>query len=585
MKKIICLLLCGVLIVGCGKSNQEVKVERNKEFDQYLENEFKELLNESYINLHFSVENPENYGIELNPDEVKIDDFFDESDFEETRNEYKEAIETLNSFDYESLSPSQKNIYDHLSWEYDLNLKLNDKKYDYYYQPFESMSGLHTQLPTLFSDYQFYSEVDLQCFIAIMEQVDEYIASYIHYGEIQLSKSLTMIDTDSIRTHCEDIVAAKEDSSILKSIYKNIDALSLDEEVSKQYKEEVKQAFVENFIVAYEDILDYVDKVDESGNNNEAGYAYFPNGANYYELLLQLNTGTNLDLEDILTLIDEAYQDEMRKLTILAIKNSEAFEKISMNEVPTTNFTSYEEMIEKMKNSISEDFPKIKEHDYVIFDMDKEVATEGIAAYFYTPAVDSTKPRQMRVNPNNANEMNAYSTFNTIAHEGIPGHMYHYNFLYDNVETDFEKVCMKNNALTEGFAVYAASYANNYLDDADKDFINTYESANILSYYMILLADINIHANYWIEEDLTELFGEIPELNELYKQLQANPGCFFPYYFGYAKINNLKAKMEKALDDQYSHKDFIQVLLENGNVNFDIIEKHIDAYIESKTKK
>ncbi len=580
MKKLLNLVLCAALSLCCLACEKKV-VGRNEAFDQYLEDSFIEMLESSYLNLHTFVEDPSTVGIDLAKIDVKIEEPFTETMYEEDRKELKESIEELNAFDYDSLDADQKVIYDQLKWESDLALQLADEKFDYYYQPFASMMGIHSQLPILFSDYQFYNEDDLKCFIKMMEQTKELIDSYILHGEIQLEKELVMIDTTSVIEYCEGVIEPGENSSILKAINNNIDALALDEKTSNQYKEEVKTAFMNAFIPAYENIVSYVEKVEASGKNNELGYSQFEYGNEYYQLNVQLASGSTKSFEEITAFVEEGLEDGMKSLTTLAIVNQEALQKLMDGETPTTNYTSYEEMIEDMKDKMKDDFPVVKDHEYVIFDMDKEVASDGVGAYFNIPAIDSTKPRQMRVNPNSATDISAFSTFNTIAHEGMPGHMYHYNFLYNNLKTNFEKVCMENDALTEGYAVYAAQHTVNYLDDVDTGFIKLYQSNEILTYYMILLADFNIHTNNWTEEDLADYIGTDEGIDLLYDQLQANPAAFVPYYVGYLQIDNLLNKAKKALDDNFNHQAFIQALLEKGKVNFELIEANIDAYIEA----
>ena len=471
-------------------------------------------------------------------------------------------------------------------WELDLNIKLCDKKFDYYEQPFSSMSGIHSQLPTLLSDYQFKDEQDLKYFIELMNSIKPYVDSIIKHGEIQLEKGLTMIDTQSVIDHCNGIISKKDDSGIIKSINANIDALNLTN--ADDYKQQVKKAFDESFIPAYENIVTFITKVKDSGKNNEGGLSNFEYGSEYYTLNVQLASGSDLSFEDIVDEIEDGVEDATKDFTKHAILYSESLEQLMEGAVPKTTYTSYEEMIEDMKASINKDFPVVTHHPYEIIDIHKEVATDGIAAYFYRPAVDATKPRQMRVNPNNPDGIDSYSIFNTVAHEGIPGHMYHYNFLYDTLDTNFEKVCLNNDALTEGFAVYAAEYASKYLKDVDKGLITLTQDNELLTYYIILQCDINIHTKNWTAKDLVQFFGSDEQtLEPLYKQLQANPAAFIPYYFGYLQITNLKDEVEDELDDEnieFSHQEFIQTLLESGNVPFNVIEKHFDEYIEAKTK-
>ena len=43
----------------------------------------------------------------------------------------------------------------------------------------------------------------------------------------------------------------------------------------------------------------------------------------------------------------------------------------------------------------------------------------------------------------------------TVCHEGFPGHMYQYGYMYENVSSNLIKGLAQFNAYTEGYAVYA----------------------------------------------------------------------------------------------------------------------------------
>ena len=80
----------------------------------------------------------------------------------------KEAIEKeentyekFKEFDRDKLTEQQKDIYDVYEYQNSLSEKLNDDKYDYYEPAFQSMTGIHYQIPTLFSDWELRNEKDV----------------------------------------------------------------------------------------------------------------------------------------------------------------------------------------------------------------------------------------------------------------------------------------------------------------------------------------------------------------------------------------------------------------------------------------
>ena len=88
-----------------------------------------------------------------------------------------EAYEQFLSFDRSVLSPGQQDSYDIYAFQTSLALALSDEKFDYYAQQFESMGGLHYQLPTLLSDWALRSEEDEEGLIAMEQDVRPYVES------------------------------------------------------------------------------------------------------------------------------------------------------------------------------------------------------------------------------------------------------------------------------------------------------------------------------------------------------------------------------------------------------------------------
>ena len=55
-----------------------------------------------------------------------------------------------------------------------------------------------------------------------------------------------------------------------------------------------------------------------------------------------------------------------------------------------------------------------------------------------------------------------------------------------------------------------------------------------------------------------------------------------PYYVGYAEFKELRENAETALGERFDVKEFNQAILESGTVPFEVVERHVDAYIEAK---
>ncbi|MCB6602740.1 DUF885 domain-containing protein, partial [Erysipelatoclostridium ramosum] len=105
-------------------------------------------------------------------------------------------------------------------------------------------------------------------------------------------------------------------------------------------------------------------------------------------------------------------------------KNKNLYDEYANGEIKT-KYTDFESMLKDLENDCKDDFPSVGALDYKIKPIGEDLASGGVAAYFNIPALDGTTPKQIRVNMlEDALDVQSLETFSTVAHEGIPGHMY-----------------------------------------------------------------------------------------------------------------------------------------------------------------
>ena len=64
-----------------------------------------------------------------------------------------------------------------------------------------------------------------------------------------------------------------------------------------------------------------------------------------------------------------------------------------------------------------------------------------------------------------------------------------------------------------------------------------------------------------------------------YRQLQANPCAFEPYYVGYHEVAALKERAQQELGGRFEEEAFHEALLSSGTAPFSVVERNIEGYI------
>ncbi|MDE5965379.1 MAG: DUF885 family protein, partial [Lachnospiraceae bacterium] len=145
----------------------------NQEFNTFLRQEFIEGVSEDTLTLHYSLKNPAAYGIDLEPTFGDLD-FTDSS---EDIAELQKTLDNLTAFDYSTLSAKQQQDYNIIKTYIEDNLASSG--YELYRSALGTVSGVQSNLPINFAEYQFYVERDITDYLSLRSQVPDYFDAVI----------------------------------------------------------------------------------------------------------------------------------------------------------------------------------------------------------------------------------------------------------------------------------------------------------------------------------------------------------------------------------------------------------------------
>ena len=119
---------------------------------------------------------------------------------------------------------------------------------------------------------------------------------------------------------------------------------------------------------------------------------------------------------------------------------------------------------------------------------------------------------------------------------------------------------------------------------------NPYSKFGQLTYEMWracrLVVDTGMHALGWTRQEAIDfmLSNTAKTENDVTVEIDRYitwPGQALAYKIGELKIRELRSKAEKELGDDFNIRDFHDVVLGHGAVPLDILEQHVDDYIQS----
>lgn len=543
----------------------------NEEFTKFINEDFKENLEDDYTTLHTYIANPENYDISYDNIHVTLGTF---TTSKEDKALLHKEIKRLNAFDRNTLDATQQVIYDEYMDSCSLAKEMIKDKYKYLANIWSSNNGLVNTLNNYFANFEVYNEKDIEAFMTLLKDTKRYSKEAIAYSKQQAKENQLCFDYKETMDAIQTTLDNKDDNEILKNITKEIEALGLDPTTQQNYLDSIQNILDTDYYPSFTYI-----KKELKGLKNQVLSARpitsFKNGKAYYRLLVQSQASTSTTPAKILNQLGKAYDTSISNLQA----NSDKLEN-----VPNTNFTSPNEIMAFLVQNYTKNMPEITVPEYDIQNLPDEQTSKNIVAYYITPILDQAYTNRIRFNAKDyGKDLSSIDTYLTFAHEGMPGHMYQYNYNQAHMTYNIQRL-FSETAFSEGFAMFAEQEALAYLGRYDADQIKLMMDYEALNYYMPSVLDLTINLQALSKKEFLKAYKDTMDkdtLESLYETGCYEPCTYLPYAYGYYKIHSFQTKALKKLKDQYDNKAFMNALLENGIVNFDILDKKIQTYINS----
>ncbi len=520
------------------------------------------------VNLHYTLKDPEEYGIGDTP--VTFGSF--DAEGEAVKAAAENMRRSLLGFSYDDLDTQNRLTYDVLNYR----LKSMDKSAEYllYEEPLGLVSGVQTQLPVVLSEYQFYDRQDVDDYLALLKTTGEYFDSLIRFENEKSEAGLFMADyaADTVIGQCRAFLDMGDGNYLYSTFADRIEEIKeLTKEEKSEYIQDNALAIQDYVFPAYEKLIAAVEDLKGSGKN-EKGLVFLPRGKEYYELLAEQSTGSERSVEELKDLTRRQISDDLEAMEqVLGISYGEAEEAAA-----SIGQESAELILSYLKQGISRTFPAAPETALEVKYVPEEMEDHLSPAFYMIPAIDNTEENVIYINQGHMG--NDLTLFTTLAHEGYPGHLYQTVF-YESTDPDPIRSLMDFGGYVEGWATYA-EMGSYYLTPLSKEqaVILQKNSSVILGLYA--LADIGIHYDGWSRMDTIAFFSnygitDADTVEEIYELIIGSPANYLKYYIGYVEFLELKKDWAEEKGEEFSQKEFHEAVLEVGPAPFGIVEGYM----------
>lgn len=509
----------------------------------------------------------------------------------------KSQLQYFGCIKFSELSESEKISFELLQFE--LQEKIDYYEYEAYLNPLLSDSGFHTSLPYEVQDFVTYKQYIN--YLNKLNSLPNFVSQHIELMREGLEKGISqpkIIFKNFEDTYDSQIVADFEDS-FYYSPFKNIPNV-----FSNHQKDSLLGAaktVVETKVIPQFKIIkrffeeEYFEITREIG-----GVSNQPNGQDYYQNRVEYYTTLNISAKEV-------HEVGLKEVARIKIEMKKIIEEVQfkgsfsefLNFLRTDQqfyVTSGEDLLKEARNiskKIDAQLPKyfitLPRKPYGVAPVPEVIALKYTSGR-YSPPSDNTQPGYYWVNTYNLQSRPLYILPALTLHEAVPGHHLQIslnNELGDNIPEFRRNLYIS--AYGEGWGLYSE-----FLGEEMGIYITPYEKFGKYTYEMWracrLVIDTGIHTMNWSREQAVNYLKSntalsIHEVNTEIDRYISWPGQALSYKIGEMKIRELRKFAENELEEKFDIREFHEIILEEGTVTLQILEKRILDYIEKNKWK
>lgn len=573
-KKIFLILPCCLLVIlisflsGNAFWSSLHAESSDRQFRTFTRSLFQTEVSANTISLHYTLRSPSDYGIADIP--ATYGNL--SSDPIAAKASVRNVLSSLQEFDPGTLSSENALTFKIL----DTYLKNASTGTDYllYQEPLGSVSGIHTQLPVLLSEYSFYDTQDVETYLALLKETPSYFDSVIRFEQKKAASGLFMPDyqADSVLDTCQSFIDMDKENYLVSTFNERIASLDLLPENKKDsFQKENMKLVTEEIYPAYQNLITAIKSLKGKGMN-EQGLSHFPYGKKYYEYLVRQTTGCNESISRLRLMTRAQILEDLSAMQKILFPADAALTQASVLEQ-----TSPDSMLDDLRSKITDTFPKIPDVDFQVKYVPESMQDYLSPAFYMIPAIDNLTENVIYIN--NGQTTSGLNLYTTLAHEGYPGHLYQ-TVYFSASEPDPIRSILDFGGYVEGWATYAEMMSY-YLAPLPKTEASLLQKNSSVILGLYALADMGIHYDGWSVTDTVRFFSDYGindpnAVQSVYKLIIGSPANYLKYYIGYLKFYELKKEMADALGNQFSQKEFHRAVLDVGPAPFEIVYDEVE---------
>jgi|GEM_PF-1542604 len=541
----------------------------SQKFAKITDKMFDAVMHDNYLSLYMTLHDRSKYA-DVSKDFGKIM----LEDYEDYYTMLQEVQTQLKGINYNKLTDSEQISY--LSIKQELELEQAHKKYYYYDNLVNSLTGIQSELPLVLSLMEFDSKDDVEEYIALLGSYQDCFTEVVAYEKKRASLGLIASDANlqKVIDSCKEIAADKEDHFLISTFDERIDAVKgLTTAQKTAYKANNLKVVQKVVLPAYDYLSAELTKLKGKCKNN-AGVCKFTDGKKYYELLFKEESSTDMTVNQAIALLDQSIADKYNYIVECYQADNTLFDKMGNINLSKG---SAQANLDFVKQVISKDYPAMPAHTVTITNVPTALENSFSPAAYISSPIDNYKNNHIVVNQKSM--ANYTDKIALMGHEGYPGHLYQNLFTVTGDIDNYRKTATYK-GFSEGWAQLSEEYVC-FKMGYDKKLMQTYLNDTKV-WNELLPARIDIGVNYegWtlaqVEAYVNQYYGDQTDYcKSVYDFVIEVPGYYMKYSIGYLELSDLVDEVRTTLGSKFVYKDCMAEIMHIANAPVNIVVKKV----------
>jgi uncharacterized protein (DUF885 family) len=463
------------------------------------------------------------------------------------------------------------------------------------------LGGAHQSLPDLMQVVPTQRPADFEAILTRLRTFPKVVDQNIALLQRGLAAGVTAPRVTLATVPAQlDALLAKDslDSPILAPFQK--DAPQLTKEQQADYRKQALEALHSAVLPALRKFQKFVNETYIPGARETIGESALPDGAAWYAFAARESTTTNLTPKEIHAIGELEVVRLESEMAALREKigfkgDKKAFGEFLRND-PRFYYKTAEELLagyrdfcKRVDPVLPRFFGKLPRLTYGVKPVPDFVADAKPTAYYEQGSPESGRAGTFFANTSHLAQRPKWEMEVLALHESVPGH--HLQIALAQ-EMDEKPELLRERSYTafiEGWALYCEGLGKEmgfYQDPYSEYGRLTYEMWRAVR----LVVDTGIHAQGWTRQQAIDYFREHTVMSDHNIKVEVDryivwPGQALAYKIGQMKISELRKRAEKALGEKFDIRAFHDVVLGEGAVPLDVLERRVDEWIAAEKEK